>query len=520
MNSNMTEQLDQLFRMWDRGLCPGAQVLIRQHGKTLYEKCFGYGNLENKLKIHKESIFHVASISKEFTVLSILRLWKEGKLDLEDDIRKYLNEYINIETPITIRQMMNNVSGLRDQWELLFLRGIKINDQIDMDDINTTISLQKSLNFEPQSQSLYSNTGFHLLALIVEKLSQMSFPQFVKERIFIPLGMTHSFVRESFTQIVPDLTYSYQDEGNDTFYYNPLNYALYGPTSVNTCASDLCKVLDEYIHPNVIDPEIIVRPVEGQIDDLIGEIRQITAKGQRVLVTTLTKKMAESLTEYLGNVGIRVRYLHSDIRSIERMEIIKDLRTGVFDVLVGINLLREGLDLPEVSLVAILDADKAGFLRSETSLIQTIGRAARNVEGRVVMYADEITESMQYAIEETNRRRRLQSEYNRRHHITPKTIVKSVREVIDSTRLRENTNSDVVGEIASGGITKDGGRISSKAPKTKLDMVMELTEEEQNMPIDTLIETLTLRMAEAAGELRYEDAAKIRDTIKKLKLIQ
>ena len=253
----MTEQLDQLFRMWDRGLCPGAQVLIRQHGKTLYEKCFGYGNLENKLKIHKESIFHVASISKEFTVMSILLLWKEGKLDLDDNIRKYLDEYINIETPITIRQMMNNVSGLRDQWELLFLRGIKINDQIDMDDINTTISLQKSLNFEPQSQYLYSNTGFHLLALIVEKLSQMSFPQFVKERIFTPLGMTHSFVRESFTQIVPDLTYSYQDEGNDTFYYNPLNYALYGPTSVNTCASDLCKVLDEYIHPNVIDPELI-----------------------------------------------------------------------------------------------------------------------------------------------------------------------------------------------------------------------------------------------------------------------
>ena len=281
------------------------------------------------------------------------------------------------------------------------------------------------------------------------------------------------------------------------------------------------EIVEQVIRPTgLIDPEIIVRPVEGQIDDLIGEIRQITAKGQRVLVTTLTKKMAESLTEYLGNVGIRVRYLHSDIKSIERMEIIKDLRTGVFDVLVGINLLREGLDLPEVSLVAILDADKAGFLRSETSLIQTIGRAARNVEGRVVMYADEITESMQYAIEETNRRRRLQSEYNRRHHITPKTIVKSVREVIDSTRLRENTNSDVVGEIACGGITKDGGRISSKAPKTKLDMVMELTEEEQNMPIDTLIETLTLRMAEAAGELRYEDAAKIRDTIKKLKLIQ
>lgn len=257
MNSDMTKQLDQLFCMWNRGLCPGAQVLIRQHGETLYEKCFGYGNIENELKIHTNSIFHVASISKEFTVMAILLLWKDGKLDLDDDIRKYLDEYINIEAPITVRQMMNNVSGLRDQWELLFLRGITINDQITMDDINTTVRLQKNLNFDPQSQYLYSNTGFHLLALIVEKLSGMSFPQFVKERIFIPLGMTHSFVRESFTQIVPNLVYSYQDDGDGNFYYNPLNYALYGPTSVNTCASDLCKVLDEYIHPNIIAPEII-----------------------------------------------------------------------------------------------------------------------------------------------------------------------------------------------------------------------------------------------------------------------
>ena len=180
MNSDMTKQLDQLFCMWNRGLCPGAQVLIRQHGETLYEKCFGYGNIENELKIHTNSIFHVASISKEFTVMAILLLWKDGKLDLDDDIRKYLDEYINIETPITVRQMMNNVSGLRDQWELLFLRGITINDQITMDDINTTVRLQKNLNFDPQSQYLYSNTGFHLLALIVEKLSGMSFPQFVK----------------------------------------------------------------------------------------------------------------------------------------------------------------------------------------------------------------------------------------------------------------------------------------------------------------------------------------------------
>ena len=281
------------------------------------------------------------------------------------------------------------------------------------------------------------------------------------------------------------------------------------------------EIAEQVIRPTgLIDPEIIVRPVEGQIDDLIGEIKTITAKDQRILVTTLTKKMAESLTEYLSNVGIRVRYLHSDIKSIERMEIIKDLRTGEFDVLVGINLLREGLDLPEVSLVAILDADKAGFLRSETSLVQTIGRAARNVDGRVIMYADEITESMQYAIDETNRRRRIQSEYNIQNHIIPKSVVKSVREVIDSTRIKEPGKSDVIGEIASGGITKNGMRIGSKAPKTKYDLVMELTEEEQNMPIDTLIETLTYKMAEAAGELRYEDAAKIRDTIKKLKMIQ
>ncbi len=281
------------------------------------------------------------------------------------------------------------------------------------------------------------------------------------------------------------------------------------------------EIAEQIIRPTgLIDPEIVVRPVEGQIDDLIGEIRTVTEKGQRILVTTLTKKMAESLTEYLGNVGIRVRYLHSDIKSIERMEIIKDLRTGEFDVLVGINLLREGLDLPEVSLVAILDADKAGFLRSETSLIQTIGRAARNADGRVIMYADELTEAMQYAIGETNRRRRLQSEYNEAHGIVPKTIVKSVRDVIDSTRIKDGEPAGVIDEIANGGITADGRRVGAKPPKTKLDMTMDLTEEEQNLPIDVLIERLTQKMAEAAGELRYEDAAAIRDTIKKLKMIQ
>lgn len=280
------------------------------------------------------------------------------------------------------------------------------------------------------------------------------------------------------------------------------------------------EIVEQVIRPTgLIDPEIIIRPVEGQIDDLIGEINAVTEKNQRVLVTTLTKKMAESLTQYLSNVGIRVRYLHSDIKSIERMEIIKDLRMGEFDVLVGINLLREGLDLPEVSLVAILDADKAGFLRSETSLVQTIGRAARNVEGRVIMYADEITESMKYAIDETNRRRRIQSDYNKKHNITPKSVVKSVREVIDSTRIKEKTGS-VIGEIASGGIDKNGRKIGSKAPPSKIKNIMELTEEEKSMPIDVLVEHLTYKMAEAAAELKYEEAAKIRDTIRILKNIQ
>ena len=193
------------------------------------------------------------------------------------------------------------------------------------------------------------------------------------------------------------------------------------------------KIVEQVIRPTgLVDPEIIVRPVKGQVDDLIGVINEVTPKNQRVLVTTLTKKMAESLTNYLHDVGIKVKYLHSDIETIERMEIIRDLRLGVFDVLVGINLLREGLDIPEVSVVAILDADKEGFLRSETSLVQTVGRAARNAEGRVIMYADTITGSMQRAIDETNRRRKLQTDYNKEHGITPKTIKKDVRAIIQT----------------------------------------------------------------------------------------
>ncbi len=195
------------------------------------------------------------------------------------------------------------------------------------------------------------------------------------------------------------------------------------------------QTVEQIIRPTgLLDPEISVRPIAGQIDDLLSEVQKTTEKGQKVLVTTLTKKMAERLTDYLREAGVRVRYLHSDIDTLERLEIIRDLRMDVFDVLVGINLLREGLDIPEVSLVAILDADKEGFLRSETSLIQTIGRAARNAEGRVIMYADVMTESMQKAIDETNRRRGIQQAYNEAHGITPQTIVKKVHDVIQITK--------------------------------------------------------------------------------------
>lgn len=256
------------------------------------------------------------------------------------------------------------------------------------------------------------------------------------------------------------------------------------------------QVVEQIIRPTgLVDPEIIVRPMDGQIDDLINEIRTTVGRNERVLVTTLTKRLAESLTEYLAVMDIKVKYLHSDVHTIERMEIIRDLRKGEFDVLVGINLLREGLDLPEVSLVAILDADKTGFLRSETSLIQTIGRAARNVNGRVLMYADSITEAMKYAIDETNRRRRIQMEYNEEHGIVPVTVRKSIRDIIESTKKMDEEEEKA------------------------LTLGSVLDEDEQALPVDELVETLTNKMIEAAAELRYEEAAKLRDMIKKIKAV-
>ena len=242
---------------------------------------------------------------------------------------------------------------------------------------------------------------------------------------------------------------------------------------------------EQVIRPTgLLDPEVTVKPVEGQIDDLVTEINARTAKGERVLVTTLTKKMAEDLTEYLNGLGIKVRYMHHDIDTIERMEIVRDLRLGKFDVLVGINLLREGLDIPEVSLVAILDADKEGFLRSETSLIQTIGRAARNANGHVIMYADSVTPSMERALDETYRRRKIQMAYNKEHGITPKTIVKSVAEIL---------------EISSRDTIDKKGRRLSDQEKQKL------------------IKAYTAEMKQAAKLLEFEQAALLRDKIAKLK---
>lgn len=272
---------------------------------------------------------------------------------------------------------------------------------------------------------------------------------------------------------------------------NQIVYVSATPTAYEKEHSDNI-VAQQVIRPTgLLDPEIEVRKTEGQIDDLIGEINKTTQRGEKVLVTTLTKKMSESLTDYLKNVGIKVRYLHSEIDTLERMEILRDLRLGVFDVLVGINLLREGLDLPEVSLVTILDADKQGFLRTETSLIQTIGRAARNVHGRVIMYADGISEAMGKAISETDRRRQIQREYNEANGITPKTIEKAVRSIIEATKVAEESDEYYQG----------------RSP-------LELTKKE----LADYVKKMEKEMKDAAANLQFERAAELRDRIFEFKL--
>jgi excinuclease ABC subunit B len=261
------------------------------------------------------------------------------------------------------------------------------------------------------------------------------------------------------------------------------------------------QVVEQIVRPTgLVDPEVIVKPTKGQIDDLIDQINQRTERGDRILVTTLTKKMAEDLTDYLLEMGLKVRYLHSNIDTIQRIEILRDLRLGEFDVLVGINLLREGLDLPEVSLVAILDADKEGFLRSETSLIQTMGRAARNVDGQVVMYADSVTDSMQRAISETNRRRSVQEKYNAEHGIDPQTIRKAVTDILATLRPAE------------GAPTPGKDQRNRRRDRMRSDFA-ELPQDE----LARLIRTLEEEMHEAATDLRFEYAARLRDEINDLK---
>ncbi len=269
-------------------------------------------------------------------------------------------------------------------------------------------------------------------------------------------------------------------------FYAHVNQAIFVSATPGQLEKDhAAQIAEQVIRPTgLLDPKISVRPTEGQIDDLVSEINIRTSKKQRVLITTLTKKMAEDLTEYLNDLGIKVRYMHYDIDTMERMEIIRDLRLGEFDVLVGINLLREGLDIPEVSLVAILDADKEGFLRSETSLVQTIGRAARNAEGEVIMYADSVTDSMERAISETERRRDIQSRYNAEHGITPKTVIKDVRDIIEI-----------------------GQKVKNEKPISKMSRLEKEAE----------IKRLTAEMKQAAKILEFEHAAYLRDKINKLR---
>ncbi len=271
-----------------------------------------------------------------------------------------------------------------------------------------------------------------------------------------------------------------------------INQAIFvSATPGNYERSHSLQVVEQIIRPTgLIDPEILVRPVKGQVDDLIGELNKRIEKNQRTLVTTLTKKMAEDLTQYLKNFDFKVEYLHSDIKTLERMEIIRNLRLGKFDILIGINLLREGLDLPEVSLVAILDADKEGFLRSETSLIQTIGRAARNIDGMVIMYADTLTNSMNKAISETNRRSKIQIEYNKKYNVTPKSVEKGIRDVIEATKLYEDIDN-----------------LESQNKSNEL----------RDEDIQGIIDTLTKEMTQSASNLDFERAALIRDKIIEMK---
>jgi excinuclease ABC subunit B len=277
------------------------------------------------------------------------------------------------------------------------------------------------------------------------------------------------------------------------------------------------EFVEQVIRPTgLVDPEVVVKPTRGQIDDLIGEIRARTERNERVLVTTLTKKMSEDLTDYLLELGIRVRYLHSEVDTLRRVELLRELRLGEFDVLVGINLLREGLDLPEVSLVSILDADKEGFLRSETSLIQTIGRAARNVNGQVHMYADKITPSMARAIDETNRRRDKQREYNRAHGVDPQPLRKKINDILERVYAEAEDSAKSV-RMGGSGRNASRGRKAAGEPKSSGVYAGHSTVGMARNELADLVQQLTDQMVAAARDLQFELAGRLRDEIQELK---
>ena len=278
------------------------------------------------------------------------------------------------------------------------------------------------------------------------------------------------------------------------------------------------QVVEQVIRPTgLVDPVIDIRPIKGQIDDLIGEIKMRSARKERVLVTTLTKRMAEDLTEYLTEIGIKVKWLHSEVKALDRVELLRDLRLGIFDVLVGVNLLREGLDLPEVSLVAIMEADKEGFLRAERSLIQTIGRAARNADGRVIMYADKITDSMDRAIKETERRRAIQLAHNEEHGITPTTIIKDTGNVLLESLRGKDDKTDELKWTSKG---KKGGKKGSRGQSQDQDEELQAPPAElfelSEKDLANVVRRVEKEMKDAARELDFETAAHLRDQLKQL----
>lgn len=404
----------------------------------------------------------------------------------EDTMKRAL---VNIE-----RELEERLAELREQGKLLEAQRLEQRTRYDiemMQEMGFCSGIENysgPLTFRERGATPYTLLDYFpddLLILVDE--SHVTLPQiramYNGDRARKEVLVEHGFRLPSALDNRPLQFEEFEQKINQIVYIS----ATPGPYEIEHCP----QMVEQIIRPTgLIDPEIEVRPTKGQIDDLLGEIQDRIKKDERVLVTTLTKKMAEDLTDYFKEIGIKVRYLHSDIKTLERMQILRDLRLGVFHVLVGINLLREGLDLPEVSLVAILDADKEGFLRAERSLIQTIGRAARNANGRVIMYGDKITDSMAKAIQETDRRRSIQMAYNEKHGITPQTIQKKVRDVIEATKVAEQ---------------KTGYLAEVKQTKmSKKDRM-------------SLIERLEKEMKEAAKNLQFERAAELRDAVLELK---